>query len=147
MLNQYGPMFFESGQEQGSSSSAPPPPPLFVPPHPDVVGSSHFMEQEQAPPPPPPPEQGQDWGARFSAEIFGYNPYYYGTDNGPIAHLSKIKISDSFYLNFPMHWIFDISQTGGSYHPEDGSQGQLLMATFSLGPSWMLDDKGGEDWD
>jgi hypothetical protein len=43
-----------------------------------VAGSSHYMEEEQTPPPPPPPEQGQDWGAHFSAEIFGYNPYYYG---------------------------------------------------------------------
>jgi hypothetical protein len=34
-----------------------------------VAGSSHFMEEEKAPPPPPPPEQGQNWGARFSAEI------------------------------------------------------------------------------
>jgi hypothetical protein len=75
MLNQYGPMFFESEQGQGSSLSVPPPP--FVPTPQDVAGSSHFMEEEQAPPPPPPPEQGQYWGARFSAEIFGYNPYYY----------------------------------------------------------------------
>jgi hypothetical protein len=36
-----------------------------------VAGSSHFMEEEQAPPPPPPSEQGEDWGIRFSAEIFG----------------------------------------------------------------------------
>jgi hypothetical protein len=42
------------------------------------------MEEEQAPPPPPPPEQGQDWGARFSAEIFGYNPYYYGKNSAPM---------------------------------------------------------------
>jgi hypothetical protein len=87
MLNQYGPMFFESEQGQGSSSSAPPPP--YVPPHPDVPGSSHYMEQEQAPPPTPPPDQGQDWGARFSTEIFGYNPYYYGKDNAHIAHPSE----------------------------------------------------------
>jgi hypothetical protein len=45
MLNQYGPMFFESEQGQGSSSSAPPPPPPFVPP-PDVTKSSHFIEEE-----------------------------------------------------------------------------------------------------
>jgi hypothetical protein len=115
MLNQYGPMFFESEQGQGSSSSAPPP---------DVAGSSQYMEEEQAPPPPPPPEQRQDWGARFSAEIFGYNPYYYGKDNAPIAHPSEITISDSIYLNSPMHWILDISQLGGSSHPGDGSQGQ-----------------------
>jgi hypothetical protein len=65
MLNQYGPMFFESEQEQGSSSSAPPPPPPpFAPSHPNVPGSSHFMEQEQAPPPPPPLEQGLWYGQR-----------------------------------------------------------------------------------
>jgi hypothetical protein len=49
MLNQYGPMFFESEQGQGSSSSAPPPPSPFAPPPPDVAGSSHNMEEEQAP--------------------------------------------------------------------------------------------------
>jgi hypothetical protein len=32
MLNQYGPMFFESKQGRGSSSSVPPPPPPFAPP-------------------------------------------------------------------------------------------------------------------
>jgi hypothetical protein len=90
----------------------------------DVAGSSHFMEQEQAPPPPPPPEQGHDWGARFSMEIFGYNPYYYGMGNTPIAHPSEITISDSIYLNSPLHWTFDISQIGGSSHPGDESQGQ-----------------------
>jgi hypothetical protein len=103
MLNQYGPMFFEPEQGQGSSSSVPPPPPPFAPPPSDVAGSSHFMEEEQAPPPPPPPEQGQDWGARFSAEIFGYNPYYYGKNSAPIAHPSQITISDSIYLNSPLH--------------------------------------------
>jgi hypothetical protein len=46
MLNQYGLMFFESEQGQGSSSSVPPPPPPFSPPPPDVAGSSHFMEEE-----------------------------------------------------------------------------------------------------
>jgi hypothetical protein len=46
MLNQYGPMFFESEQGQGSSSSAPPPPPPFAPPPPDVAGSlSHPILQ------------------------------------------------------------------------------------------------------
>jgi hypothetical protein len=124
MLNQYGPMFFESEQGQGSSSSAPPPPPPFVPSPPDVVGSSHFMDQDQASPPPPPPEQGQDWGARFSAEIFGYNPYYYGKDNAPIAHPPEIIIFEPIYLNSPMHWILDISQLVVSSHPGDGSQGQ-----------------------
>jgi hypothetical protein len=78
------------------------------------------MEEEQAPTPPPPPEQGQDWGARFSTEIFDYNPYYYGKDGAP----SEITISDSIYLNSPMHWILDISQLGGSSHSGDGSQGQ-----------------------
>jgi hypothetical protein len=43
-----------------------------------VAGSSHFMEEEQAPPPPPPHEKGQDWGARFSTEIFGYNQCHQG---------------------------------------------------------------------
>jgi hypothetical protein len=61
MLNQYGPMLFESEQGQGSSLLVPPPPPLFSPPPLDVAGSSHYMEEEQAPPPPPPPELGQDW--------------------------------------------------------------------------------------
>jgi hypothetical protein len=124
MLNQYGPMFFESEHGQGSSSSVPPPPPPFAPPPPDVAGSSHFMEEEQAPPPPPPPEQGQDWGARFSAEIFGYNPYYYGKNSAPIAHPSQITISDSIYLNSPLHWILHNSQIGGCSHQGDGSQGQ-----------------------
>jgi hypothetical protein len=73
-----------------------------VPPPPDVAGSSHFMKQEQAPPPPPPPKQVHDWGARFSTEIFGYNRYYYGTDNAPIAHPYEITIFDSIYLNSPM---------------------------------------------
>jgi hypothetical protein len=94
-------MFFESEQGQGSSSLVPPPP--FVPPPPDVADSSHFMEEEQAPPPPPPPEQGQDWGTRFSAEIFGYNPYYYSKNSAPIAHPSPITISDYIYLNSPLH--------------------------------------------
>jgi hypothetical protein len=89
-----------------------------------VAGSSNFMEEEQAPPPPPPPEQGQDWGARFSTEIFGYNPYYYGKNSAPIAHPSQITISDSIYLNSPLHWILDNSQIGGSSHQGDGSQGQ-----------------------
>jgi hypothetical protein len=87
-----------------------------------VVGSSHFMEQEQAPPPPPPPEQGHDWGTRFSAEIIGYNTYYYGTDSAPIAHPSDITMSYSIYLNSLMHRIFGISQIGGSSHPGDRSQ-------------------------
>jgi hypothetical protein len=121
MLNQYGPKFFEFEQGQGSSSSVPPPPPPFAPPPPDVAGSSHFMEEEQEP---PPPEQGQDWGARFSAEIFGYNPYYYGKNSASIAHLSQITISDSIYLNSPLHWILDNSQIGGSSRQGDGSQGQ-----------------------
>jgi hypothetical protein len=152
MLNQYGPMFFESEHGQGSSSSAPlpppPPPPPFAPPSPpDVDGSSHYMEEEQAPPPPPPPEQGQDWGARFSAEIFGYNPYYYGKNGTPIAHPSQITISDSIYLNTPLHWIFDNSQIGESSHEGDRSQGQRSATASSPSPSWMLDDKGGEDSD
>jgi hypothetical protein len=46
MLNQYGPMFYESEQGQGFSSSATPPPPPFVPPPPDVARSSHYMEEE-----------------------------------------------------------------------------------------------------
>jgi hypothetical protein len=29
-----------------------------------------------------------------------------------------------FYLNSPLHWIFDNSQIGGSSHQGDGSQGQ-----------------------
>jgi hypothetical protein len=124
MLNQYGPMFFESEHGQGSSSSAPPPPPPFEPPPPDVAGSSHYMEEQQAPPPPPPPEQGQDWGARFYTEIFGYNPYYYGKNNTPISHLSQITISDSIYLNSPLHWILDNSQIGGGSHQGDRYQGQ-----------------------
>jgi hypothetical protein len=124
MLNQYGPMFFESEYGQGSSSSVPPPPPPFAPPPPDVAGSSHFMEEGQAPPPPPPPEQEQDWGARFSAEIFGYKPYYYGKNSAPIAHPSQITVSDSIYLNSPLHWILENSQIGGSSHQGDGSQGQ-----------------------
>jgi hypothetical protein len=123
MLNQYGPMFFESEHAQGFSSSVPPPPPPFAPPPLDVAGSSHFMEEEQAPPPPPPPEQGQDWGARFSADILGYNPYYYGKNSAPIAHPSQITVSDSIYLN-SLHWILDNSQIGGSSHQGDGSQGQ-----------------------
>jgi hypothetical protein len=89
-----------------------------------VAGSSHFMEEEQAPPPPPPPEQVQDWGTRFSAEIFGYNPYYYGKHSAPIAHTSQINVSESIYLNSPLHWILDKSQIRGSSHPGDGSQGQ-----------------------
>jgi hypothetical protein len=56
------------------------------------------MEEEQAPPPPPPPEQGQDWGARFSAEIFGYNPYYYGKKQR--THSSSISNHRlGFYLS------------------------------------------------
>jgi hypothetical protein len=124
MLNQYWPMFFESEQGQGSSSSVPTPPPPFAPPPPDVAGSSHFMEEEQAPPPPPPPKQGQDWGARFSTEIFGYNPYYYSKNSAPIAHPSQITVSDSIYPNSPLHWILDNSQIEGSSHHGDGSQGQ-----------------------
>jgi hypothetical protein len=58
------------------------------------------MEEEQAP---PPPEQGNYWGACFSAEIFGYNPYYYGKNSAPIAHPSQITNSDSIYLNSPLH--------------------------------------------
>jgi hypothetical protein len=100
MLIQYGPMFFESEQGQGFSSSTPPPPPPFVPPPPDVAGSSHYMEEEQAP---PPPEQGNDWGAYFSAEIFGYNPYYYSKNSAHIAHPSQITNSYSIYLNSPLH--------------------------------------------
>jgi hypothetical protein len=123
MLNKYGLMFFESEHGQGSSS-VPPPPPPFAPPPPDVAGSSHFMEEEQTPPPPPPPEQGQVWGARFSTEIFGYNPYYYSKNSAPIAHPSQITISDSIYLNSPLHWILDNSQIGWSSHQGDGSQGQ-----------------------
>jgi hypothetical protein len=97
-------MFFESEQGQGSSSSVPPPPPPFAPPPPDVAGSSHFMEEEEKPPPPPPPpEQGQDWGARFSTEIFGYNPYYYDKNSTPIAHPCQITVSDSIYLDSPLH--------------------------------------------
>jgi hypothetical protein len=110
-----------------------------------VAGSSHYMEEEQAPPPPPPPEQGQDWGARFSTEIFGYNPYYYGKNSAPIAHLSQITISDSIYVNSPLHWILDNSQIGGSSHQGDGSQGQWSAAAFPPSLSWLLDDKGGED--
>jgi hypothetical protein len=112
-----------------------------------VAGSSHYMEEEQAPPPPPPLEQGQDWGARFSAEIFGNNPYYYGKNSTSIAHLSQITISDSIYLNSPLHWIFDNSQKGGSSHEGDRSQGQRSTSASSPSPSWMLDDKGGEDSD
>jgi hypothetical protein len=82
------------------------------------------MEEEQAPPPPPPLEQVQDWGARFSAEIFGYNPYFYGKNSAPIAHPSQITLSKSIYLNSPLHWILENSQIGGSSHPGDGSQGQ-----------------------
>jgi hypothetical protein len=114
MLNQYGHMFFESEQGQGSSSSVPPPPPPFAP---------HYMEEEQAPPPPPPPEQGQDLGTRFSTEIFSYKLYYYGKNSAPIAHPSQITISDSIYLNSPLHWILDNSQIGGSSHQGDRSQG------------------------
>jgi hypothetical protein len=66
------------------------------------------MGQEQAPPPPPSPEQGHDWGASFSTDI--YNPYYYGTDSDPIAHPSEITIYESIYLNSHLHWTFDISQ-------------------------------------
>jgi hypothetical protein len=110
-----------------------------------VAGSSHFMEEEQTPPPPPPLEQVQDWGARFSTEIFGYNPYYYGKHSAPIAHPSQITISESIYLNSPLHWILDKSQIGGSSHPGDGSQGQWSAVASSPGPSWILDDKGGED--
>jgi hypothetical protein len=44
-----------------------------------------------------------------------------------------------------LHWILDNSQIGGSSHPGDGSQGQWSAAASSLGPSWLLDDKGGED--
>jgi hypothetical protein len=85
------------------------------------------MEEEQAP---PPPEQGNDWGARFSTEIFGYNPYYYGKNSAPIAHPSQITISDSVYLNSPLHWIFDNSQIGGTLTRETDlrdSDRQLLL--------------------
>ena len=55
LINEYGSMFFESGQ--GSSSSAPPPPP---PP------TAETSEPVDTTPP--------DWAARMSTEIFGYTP-------------------------------------------------------------------------
>jgi hypothetical protein len=50
------------------------------------------MEEEQAPPPPPPPEQVQDWGARFSTEIFGYNPYFYGKQRTHSSSISNHRL-------------------------------------------------------
>jgi hypothetical protein len=44
-----------------------------------------------------------------------------------------------------LHLILDKSQIGGGSHPGDGSQGQWSTVASSPGPSWMLDDKGGED--
>jgi hypothetical protein len=70
-------------------------------------------------------------GARFSAEIFGYNPYYYGKNSAPIAHPSQITISDSIYLNSPLHWILDNSQIGGALTREtdlrDSDRQSLLL--------------------
>jgi hypothetical protein len=48
----------------------------------------------------------------------------YGKNCAPIAHPSQITVSESIYLNSPLHWILDKSQIGGSSHPGDGSQGQ-----------------------
>jgi hypothetical protein len=65
-----------------------------------------------------------------------YNPYYYGKNSAPIAHPSQITISDSIYLNSPLHWILDNSQIGGSFTRETDlrdSDRQLLLLQALLG--------------
>jgi hypothetical protein len=76
-------------------------------------------------------------GVPASSRRSVYNPYYYGKDNAPIAHPFEITISESIYLNSPMHWILDISQLKGSSHPGDESQRQRSIATSS--PGHLLD--------
>jgi hypothetical protein len=99
MINEYGSMFFESGE--GSSSSAAPPPPS---------GSEEIPQPSDAPQgpaaypppfgapiaPPPPPDDAKgseappDWARRISTKIFGwsgYPPPYHGMDDDIHIHI------------------------------------------------------------
>jgi hypothetical protein len=112
MINEYGSMFFESGE--GSSSSAAPPPP----PGSEEVPQPYSVPQgpEAYPPPfgapvvpPPPPHDAEgseappDWAGHISTEIFdwsGYPPPDQGMDDDLHVHIYPFTISSVSLLHY-----------------------------------------------
>jgi hypothetical protein len=103
-INEYGSVFFESGE--GSFSSAAPPPPPDSEEVPQPFGAPQGPAAYPppfgapiAPPPPPDAEEAEappDWVGRFSTKIFGwsgYPPPYQGMDDTLHIHIYLFTIS------------------------------------------------------
>jgi hypothetical protein len=112
LINEYGSMFFESGE--GSSSSVVPPPPFGSEENPQPFGAPQgivvYPPPFGAPVSPPPPlddaegsEAPPDWAGRFSTEIFGwsgYPPPYQGMVDTLHIHIHLFTISSVSLLSY-----------------------------------------------
>jgi hypothetical protein len=109
MINEYGSMFFQSGEASSSSAAPPPPPGTEEVPQPfgAPVGLAEFPPPFSSPVAPAPdatkdPEAPPNWARRFSTEIFRwscYPPPYDGMDDDLHVLLSKLTIYE-----YPYHF-------------------------------------------
>jgi hypothetical protein len=128
MINEYGSMFFESGEGSSSSAAPPPPPSSEEVPQPYSVpqGPTTYPPPFGTPVVPPPPpdateetEAPPDWTGRISTDIFGWSgcpPLYQVLDDDLHVFISLFTIS-SVSLNivsFPDSYIGGRSHPGGS---------------------------------
>jgi hypothetical protein len=108
MINEYGSMFFESGEASSSSAAPPPPPSTYEVPQPfgSPVAPALALDTTYDPKAPP------DWDDHFSIEIFGWSSYpapYDGMNDDRHVLFPKITISEFSSVLSPMHCLVSLS--------------------------------------
>jgi hypothetical protein len=149
MINEYGSMFFESGEASSSSAAPPPPPSTYEVPQPfgSPVAPALALDTTEDPKAPP------DWDDHFSTEIFGWSSYpapYDGMNDDRHVLFPKITIFEFSSLLSPMHCLVSLSShrreptpwrwSGVGIRGRDSDRRLHLLSR----PFLLFDDKGGE---